>query len=301
VKGDVLTKYGLVCNKKSDEKYSFSFFDASAFSYTTSSSVSTVDGIAGDSYSGDYTTSDRLTAAEIAELKTQMKDLDLEIRVAKNELAQMQKEADNGQVLATVAGTVSSVQDADEARSGGTPMIKVTGTGGYTIECTVDELSRDDLSIGEEVEVTSYDSGMQYTGTISTIGDMPVTSQYYYYGTSSNTSYYTFTVTVSSDADFSDNEYVSVTTNGSGDSSESGFYLESMFILTEGSKSYVYVRGENNKLEKRQVKTGTISYGSVEILSGLDRDTDWVAFPYGTSIKDGAATREATLDELYSY
>ena len=76
--------------------------------------------------------------------------------------------------------------------------------------------------------------------------------------------------------------------------------MDNMFILTEGSKSYVYVRGENDKLEKRQVKTGTISYGSTEILSGLNRDTEWIAFPYGKTVKEGASTREATMDELYS-
>ena len=105
---------------------------------------------------------------------------------------------------------------------------------------------------------------------------------------------------VSADADLSDNEWVSVKRNNTSVSGGSGFYLDNMFILTEGSKSYVYVRGENDKLEKRQVKTGTISYGSTEILSGLNRDTEWIAFPYGKTVKEGASTREATMDELYS-
>ena len=249
---------------------------------------------------GGYYDDSKLTASEIAEMKKKIKETDLSIRMAENELAQMKRELDNGQVLAAVDGRVSTLQDADQSRADGTPMIKVTGTGGYKIQCTIGELSRDSLQIGEEVQVMSYESGGMYTGTVDVIGDMPVTNQGYYYGQSSNTSYYPFTVVVSADADLSDNEWVSVKRNNTSVSGGSGFYMDNMFILTEGSKSYVYVRGENDKLEKRQVKTGTISYGSTEILSGLNRDTEWIAFPYGKTVKEGASTMEATMDELYS-
>lgn len=298
VSGEILTKYGLICTKKSNGSYGFSFFDASAYTYMApTDNPGTVDP---DMGGGAYIDDTKLTASEIADMKKQIKETDLSIRVAENELAQMKRELDNGQVMATVDGRVSTVQDADQSRADGTPMIKVTGTGGYEIQCSVGELDRDTLQIGEEVQIMSYETGGLYTGTVSEIGDIPVSGQSYYYGQSANISYYPFTVVVSADADLSDNEYVSVKRNNASVSGESGFYLESMFILTEGSKSYVYVRGENGKLEKRQVKTGTISYGSTEILSGLDRNTEWIAFPYGKTVKDGASTREATLDELYS-
>ena len=299
VSGEILTKYGLVCTRKSTGSYSFSFFDASGFTYKPSAvDPGTID--PGYGGGGGMIDDSKLTASEIAEMKKQIKETDLSIRVAENELAQMKRELDNGQVVATVDGRVSAVQDADQSRADGTPMIKVTGSGGYEVQCTVGELSLDTLQIGEEVQVMSYESGMTYTGTVNKIGDMPVADQGYYYGQSSNTSYYPFTVVVSEDADLSDNEWVSVKRNSDTISGGSGFYLENMFILTEGSKSYVYARGEDGKLEKRQVKTGTISYGSTEILSGLNRDTDWIAFPYGKTVKEGASTREATMDELYS-
>ena len=299
VSGEILSKNGMVFTKKSDGSYGFSFFDASAFTYKPANADPGIvnPGMGGG---GGYYDDSKLTAAEIAEMKKKIKETDLSIRMAENELAQMKRELDNGQVLAAVDGRVSTLQDADQSRADGTPMIKVTGTGGYKIQCTIGELSRDSLQIGEEVQVMSYESGGMYTGTVDVIGDMPVTNQGYYYGQSSNTSYYPFTVVVSADADLSDNEWVSVKRNNTSVSGGSGFYLDNMFILTEGSKSYVYVRGENDKLEKRQVKTGTISYGSTEILSGLNRDTEWIAFPYGKTVKEGASTREATMDELYS-
>lgn len=304
VEGDILTKYGMVCTNIIDEqnnsKYQYSFFDASAFTYKKDNG----NGGGGGGIvmpGGGGGMDNKLTAAEIAELKSKIKETDLAVRVAENELKQMQEEKDNGQVVASVNGKIASVTDADTARADGTPMIKVTGTGGYKITCSIGELARDDVQIGEEVQVTSYENGGQYTGTIQSIGDMPTTDNADYWSVSTNTSFYPMTVVVDADADLSDNEYVSVQRENAGTSSGEGFYLESMYILNENGKSYVYVRGDNNRLEKRQIKTGVIYYGSTQVLSGLDRNTDWIAFPYGKQVKDGAATREATTDELYNY
>ena len=63
---------------------------------------------------------------------------------------------------------------------------------------------------------------------------------------------------------------------------------------------FVYVKGENGQLEKREVVTGRYLWSSyVEILDGLTMD-DYVAFPYGKTVKDGANAIEATIDELYN-
>lgn len=304
VDGDILTKYGMVCTNTIDEqqnsKYQYSFFDASAFTYKKTSGGGSING-GGGIIDGGGGFSDKLTAAEISELKSKIKETDLAVRVAENELKQMQEEKDNGQVVAKVDGKVSSVTDADTARADGSPMIKVTGTGGYKVTCSIGELARDDVKIGDEVQVTSYESGGQYTGTISSVGDMPTTDNADYWGVSTNTSFYPMTVVVDADADLSDNEYVSVQRESAGTSSGEGFYLDNMYILNENGRSYVYVRDENNKLEKRQIQTGVISYGSTQVLGGLDRNNDWIAFPYGKQVRDGAPTRESTTDELYNY
>ena len=52
-----------------------------------------------------------------------------------------------------------------------------------------------------------------------------------------------------------------------------------MFIRTENGKSYVMVRDDNGKLEKRWVQTGRNLWGSyTQIRGGLTVD-DFVAFP----------------------
>ena len=91
-----------------------------------------------------------------------------------------------------------------------------------------------------------------------------------------------------------DVEYASV-------SNSNGIYLENAFIRTEDNQSYVMVRGEDGKLEKRVVTLGKSIWGSyTEIRSGITEE-DYIAFPYGKSVKAGSATVEGDISNLYSY
>ena len=82
---------------------------------------------------------------------------------------------------------------------------------------------------------------------------------------------------------------------------ENGIYVENPFIRTEQGKSFVYVRGEDELLEKRFVTTGKSLWGNyTEILSGL-RAEDYIAFPYGKTVKAGAPTQEGDMNDLYNY
>ena len=80
---------------------------------------------------------------------------------------------------------------------------------------------------------------------------------------------------------------------------EQGIYLENPFLRTEQGKSYVYVRGGDGKLEKRFVTTGKSLWGSyTEVLDGLTAE-DYIAFPYGKTVTEGADTVESDLSALY--
>ena len=81
---------------------------------------------------------------------------------------------------------------------------------------------------------------------------------------------------------------------------QSGIYLQNAFLRTEQGRSYVFVEGEDKKLEKRYVTTGKRLRGeSTEILSGLS-PTDRLAFPYGKNVIEGAPTVEGNIADLYS-
>ena len=140
---------------------------------------------------------------------------------------------------------------------------------------------------------------MTYTGTIESVGDFPASSDYFSGVGNPNSSYYPFTVFVDGSADLQEGSYVSVMYSVA--AAQQGVYLENPFLRTENGRSFVYVRGEDGLLEKRYVTTGKSLWGSyTQILEGLTAE-DFIAFPYGKTVKEGAPTEESDLSVLYEY
>ena len=82
---------------------------------------------------------------------------------------------------------------------------------------------------------------------------------------------------------------------------EQGIYLEKAFVRSEKGEHWIYVRGADGRLEKRDVRVGKVLWGSYyEILSPLGEE-DYLAFPYGKNVKEGAPTVESDLSTLYTY
>ena len=144
-------------------------------------------------------------------------------------------------------------------------------------------------------------TGASAEGEIVEISDYPTDNANSWSDGNSNVSYYPFKVFVSEEADLREGDYVDMSyQNSTGSADGNTLYLESMFIRTENGKSYVMVRGENGKLEKRWVQTGRNLWGSyTQIRGGLTVD-DFVAFPYGRNVTEGANTTESTRDKFYS-
>lgn len=243
------------------------------------------------------------TSAEIAAMKNakkeEIKNLEFKIKMEEAELRIMQKEADSGEVLAEFDGTVVGVLDPESAEMMGMPLLKVTGGGGFYVEGTVSELQMANIRIGQKVSVMSWDTGMEYEGTIVEIAQFPLeNNDYYYYGGSQNVSYYPYTIFIDESAMLQDGYYVSMTLQGA--QGEGKLYVDNAFLRSEGAVNYVYVRGADGLLEKRIVQVGGSLWGSyTEIRSGLTAE-DYLAFPYGKQVKEGAPTQEGTWENLYS-
>lgn len=247
------------------------------------------------------------TASEIAQMKAEvnqrLKDLRLELKMAELEYDRIGYELSNGEVTAKIDGVVKTLRDADEARGENKPMVLISGGGGYYVTAALGEFERDTMRVGDTVTVQSWESGEQVDGEITEISEYPDDSnRYWYYSEGNqNVSKYPFRVFVNEDANLRDGEGVTLTYSAAGTEGGSGIYLEMPFIRQENGKSYLYVRGDDGLLEKRFVTTGKNLWGSyLEILDGLTAE-DYIAFPYGRGVKDGAKTREAEADELYAY
>jgi len=137
------------------------------------------------------------------------------------------------------------------------------------------------------------------------ISDFPDTSGMFGYGGSET--YYPMTISVPGNSSLAVPEWVQVTLSPP-DSAENeamdGGLGETLtvpkaFVRDEDGGKYVYIRGEDGKLTRQAVTTGPLQDETYEILSGLKED-DWIAFPYGKSVKEGARTREGTMEELYT-
>ncbi|MBQ8829995.1 MAG: biotin/lipoyl-binding protein [Oscillospiraceae bacterium] len=249
-----------------------------------------------------YPTGPQYTASEIAQMRAQkqqeIRDLELQLRVEKVKYEKLKLELESGVVYAKLDGTVKTVANPDEAQMYGTPFIVVSGGGGYYIQGTLSELELDTIHIGQTVTVISWMNYAEIEGEIVDISKFPTTDGYNWSNGNQNVSFYPFTVFVSEDAALQENEYVSIQYSPA--ETGSGIYLELPFVVTENSKSYVYVADAEGKLEKREVATGKSLWGSyIEITSGLTME-DLIAFPYGKDVKEGAEVVEAGIEELYS-
>lgn len=255
-----------------------------------------------DNSGGQVDMNSGYTASEIAQMRSdkekEIKDLEFSIRMAEAEYKIMQKEFDNGIVTSEIDGYVVGVLDPAAALSEGSPVVKVSGGGGFFIEGTVSELERSSLQIGQTVSVTSWNDGMSYDGTITSIGDYPSNNNYGYGSGNPNVSYYPFTVSIGEDANFQEGSGAEIT-YGTANQEDNGVYLMKAFVRTENNHSYVYVRNDAGELEKREVTTGGELWGEyIKITSGIT-EADSVAFPYGKALREGAPTADGNMDELY--
>ena len=291
-----VTWQGLIVKKQGDGNFALQFFSPSS---VPDHMMAEEEGEGEDAPEIDFGSG--FTAAQIAEMRQEqekkIQQLELDQRMAEAEYKIMQLEVSDGAVRATVDGTVISAISEDEAKRSGQPVLKVSGGGGFYIQGVVSELERDNLVMGQEVTVNDWNTGMMYTGTIHSVGDLPSSRNDYNGMNNPNATYYPLVVFVDGSADLQEGSYVSV--QYSSGTSENGIYLENPYLRTENGKSYVLVRGENGRLEQRFVTTGKSLWGSyTQVLSGLSED-DFIAFPYGKNVKPGAPTREGDLGDLY--
>ena len=246
---------------------------------------------------------DGYTSAELTAMKkekeAEIKQLQFDIKMGKAELKIMQKEAADGKIAAEFNGVVSDILEPAQALETGEPLMKVTGGGGYYVEGTVSELALDTVQVGQSVTVNSWDTGAVYTGRVVEIGSYPAENQDYYYG-SSNVSFYPYKVFIDESADLMEGYYVSLTIQ-SEEAAAGTLYLQNAFLRSEGNRTYVFVRNADGLLEKRYLECGVSTDGYMTPVYAGITEEDYVAFPYGKEITEGAPTFEGTDQDLYGY
>ena len=290
--GQRLAWTGMIVNKD----YSFQFFDATAIADHMLADMGQE-----EEKQPEIDFGSGYTAAQIAQMRSEqektIKELEFNIKMAEADYKIAQTEVSDGKVYAQIDGKVVSALTEEEAKRTMQPVLKVSGGGGFYVQGSVSELEKDKMKIGQEVTVNDWNTGMTYTGTVQSLGDFPTSDNGWNGMGNPNASFYPFTVFISEEADLQEGRYVSVMYSTA--TSEHGVYLQNPFLRTEQGRTYVYVMGEDGRLEQRFVQTGKSLWGSyMEILSGLTEE-DLIAFPYGKNVKPGAVAEEGDMSKLY--
>lgn len=236
------------------------------------------------------------TAAElagaIAEKEKEIRNLDIDKRKIELELEQLKKASGDGVVKAEVNGTATTVQNPADMVNDGSPFIEIRGQDSLYVTGALSELLLDDIKVGQKVLIDSWESGQRYEGTITEISNTPTDNESYGGESNPNVSYYPYTAEVEDSEGLRNGEGVEMRINQN-ESAGEVICLEKAFVRKENGKSYVMKEGKDKRLKKQYVKTGKTFYGqAIQILSGLSQE-DYIAFPYGKEIKEGARVKES--------
>ena len=241
----------------------------------------------------------------IAEKRQEIKNYQYELKQNKLDLEKARLALKNSTVLSTVDGVVRTLTDLDTAAASNQPFLVVTGAEQYYVTGVLSEGLLGSVQPGDTVTATCWENGMTYSAQVVSISDYPLEDgANYYYGTGNpNSSSYEFVAVLGAENDTStlrNGMYVDLTLSvQEGVEADGGLYLDKAYLREDEGGSYVMKVSRENRLEKAYVSTGkTIYSGSyVEIRSGLTTE-DYIAFPYGTDVKDGVRAVLQGTEEL---
>lgn len=238
------------------------------------------------------------TAAQLKQLinekKQEIQTLQLARKQAKLDLDKATLLLQNSTVLSTVDGLVRTLTDQETAAAEGKPFLVVSGAETYYVKGAVSENILGIVQVGDPVTVTDYMTGNTYTAQIVSIADYPLEgdSGMYFSGAGNpNSSNYEFTALLDPSGSMEalqNGQNVEISLSVQEEGGADTLYIQKAYVREDDAGSYVMKAGIDDRLTKQYVQTGKSIYGgsSLEIRSGLTID-DYVAFPYGTDVKDG--------------
>ena len=251
------------------------------------------------SNANDYVYSSSQLATLIQNAANEVEDAQLELRKARVTYELDRATGDDGEVKATVAGTVKVNGDPKTATQG-TAVITVEGAQDYDVTVYLDEYSLGRCRVGDIYSAYAYESAATVTIEVTSKGNTPAAGDWSMGGTTSAImTYYPVTChVVDTAASLKVGEYCDITpiaSVGETAADSTDIYLPLMYVRREEStgRRYVMAATAANRLEKRYVTCGVIQWGTdIQVTEGLTVD-DRIAFPYGDGELAGQPTTDA--------
>ena len=244
---------------------------------------------------GGYSPEDMKKA--IREKEQEIATAGLDIREADIKIKKVEHQLQDETIHSTLNGIVKKVGDPAKGEIDGEPFIVIESTGGVYIKGYVGEDMLKTVKPGQMLSGMAYESMMPFEAEIKEVSPYPADDYMMY--NNREVTYYPFTAFIQDSTGLKDNEMVTMDLPQE-DGEITGIFLSKEYVRSKDGEDYVLKAGKNGKLVKQVVRTGRTFYGSlVEIKEGITKE-DYVAFPYGKKVKEGAKTKKSTLEELYS-
>lgn len=244
---------------------------------------------------GGYSPEDMKKA--IHEKEQEIATTGLDIREADIKIKKVEQQLQDETIHSTLNGIVKKVGDPAKGEIDGEPFIVIESTGGVYIKGYVGEDMLKTVKKGQILSGMAYESMMPFEAEIKEVSPYPADDYMMY--NNREVTYYPFTAFIQDNTGLKDNEMVTMDLPQE-DGEITGIFLSKEYVRSKDGEDYVLKAGKSGKLVKQVVRTGRTFYGSlVEIKEGITKE-DYVAFPYGKKVKEGAKTKKSTMEELYS-
>lgn len=221
----------------------------------------------------------------IADQQLEIRRIQNSIRSTELDITNLQQQIADAKVVAAMDGVVSYISKETQIKDG-SPYMTIVALSGLSVIASVDEYNLDSVQVGDQVMVTSWESGSQTMATIMEISQYP-TDRFgsYYYG-NNNFSSYEYLAYMDETAGFYADEWVSVRKY----SEDDALVLESVYVRSDDDGDYVLMDDGSGKLKRQYIETRPATEsGYVVIVDGISED-DLIAFPYGKSAFEGNVT-----------
>ena len=249
----------------------------------------------GDSIIGGYS-KEELNKA-IGEKEREIATANLDIREADLKIKKVEQKLQDETVRSTINGVVKKVGDPLKGEIDGEPFIVVESSGGVYIKGYLSEDMLEKVKPGQMVSGMAYESMMPFQAEVKEVSPYPADDYRMY--NNREVTYYPFTAFIQDSTGLKYREMVTMYLPQE-DGAIAGIFLSKEYVRSKDGEDYVLKEGKNGKLVKQPVRTGRTFYGSlIEIKEGITKE-DYVAFPYGKKVKEGAKAKKSTLAELYS-
>lgn len=227
---------------------------------------------------------------QIQALQADKREAEYNITVKERELESLKNTDVSGEVKATINGEVKAINENggyDNMTGQPLPFMTIVESGAYRVKGKINELNRDQFSIGQTVALRSRaDATRTWMGVIDSVDANPEqnNNNYYYDGGSddyTSSSSYPFYITLNDSDGLVLGQHVYIEPEQGMDGTGNGFWLDGSFVVeNEDGSCYVWAANGSDKLEKRTITVSEKDemFYRYLVTDGLTAD-DRIAFP----------------------